>query len=109
MLPARRASGKWEWDLKHGMKLHMKCTRTSPGYSATWEMSAQQDLAPLKPPSHPQEEAAHKKMRRPSLLQEVDLGLTVCLVRIPVPLKPTKHQKTAQKAEKQLCECRENS
>lgn len=63
-----------------------------------WEMSAQQDLAPLEPPPHHQGEAAHEKMRRPSLLQEVELGLSVCLVRTAVPLNPTTHLESRETA-----------
>lgn len=73
--------------------------RTSPGYSAS---TTRPDTLGTTTPS------PRRSSRRPSLLQEVELGLSVCLVRPPVPLNKTKHQKTTQKAEKQLCECRES-
>lgn len=105
---AAKASGKWEWDLKYGIKLHMKCTRTSLGYSVSLGDVCTTRPGTLGTTTPSPRRWSTREMRRPSLLQEVELGLSVCLGRTPIPFNPTMHQKTAQKAEKQLCECREN-
>lgn len=86
----------------------MKCTRAAPGYFAslgdvcTTRLGTFETTLPSPRKSSTQEDEEVKSPVGSGARSECLPG------QDPVPLNSTKHQKITQKAEKQLCECREN-